>query len=86
MLATKKLPKRLRTKVQDLIVTYATAKLHEEKNGEKQYEALISFCVEYTGPEADKIEDILKAVVANQKNRTDFIWHNAWFCSDAAGF
>ena len=84
MINTKKLPKRTRTEVQALITMYAHAKL-SKRNGEKEYEKLISYCLEYKGENSDKIEGLLKEVIANQKNRTDFsmqqgnkVYANEW--------
>lgn len=74
MLDLKKLPKATRNHIQSLILIYLHAKLHQKgvNSGEKQYEELITYCVDYKGDNADKIDAVLADVVANQKNRTDF--------------
>ncbi len=74
VLNLKKLPNDLHAKVQDMIVSYVHAKLQRRSinGGEEQYEALITYCVEYKGEQKDKLEETLKSVVANQQNRTTF--------------
>jgi hypothetical protein len=87
MLDIKKLPKGLRTELQAMIIMYMHAKLRRKKanGGEKEYEKLISFCVDYKGEQADKVDAVLADLVANQKNRTDFnmqagnkVYANEW--------
>lgn len=74
VLGLKKLPAHLRNHVQEMVAEYIQAKLKSKKvnGGENQYEALITYCVDYKGEEADKVEGILAGLVKNQKNRTDF--------------
>lgn len=87
MLSTKKLPKHLRTEVQSMVTMYVHSKLakRSDSRGEKEYEKLISFCLAYKGEHADQVEAVLKDIVANQKNRTDFamqlsnrVYANEW--------
>ena len=84
MLNMKKLSKKVRTELQAMVVLYVHAKLHH-RNGEKEYEKLITFCLTYKGEDADRVEGLLKEIVANQKNRTDFsmqlsnkVYANEW--------
>ena len=87
VLDLKKLPKELRNHLQELVTEYIRAKLHHKgpTSGEKQYEALISFCVDYKGEQQTQIDEVLDDLVANQKNRTDFamqasnkVYANEW--------
>ncbi|HEY1063675.1 MAG TPA: hypothetical protein VGE30_00050 [Candidatus Saccharimonadales bacterium] len=87
MLDIKKLPKHLRTELQSMIMLYMHAKLRQKgiNGGEKQYEALITYCVDYKGQDTDKVDAVLADLVANQKNRTDFnmqaankVYANEW--------
>lgn len=83
----KKLPKKTRNEVQDLIEKYITAKKSNRNHdyGEKEYEKLIGFCLDYKGDHQDEVEKVLSAVVANQQNRTNFmmqmsnkVYSNEW--------
>lgn len=87
MLKLKRLPPELRHQIQDMVKDYMRAKLRSRKagGGEKEYEALISFCVDYKGPDQEQIDKVLEAVVANQQNRTNFnmqaanrVYANEW--------
>ncbi len=87
MLTTKKLSEQVRTEIQALITNYVQAKLRSKRLGfgEKEYEQLISYCVSYKGHDADRVETVLKEVVSNQRNRTDFamqqnnsVYANEW--------
>jgi len=87
MLSTKKLPKHTRTELQALITLYVHSKVskHGAYSGEKEYEKIISYCLSYKGDNDDKIEGVLKEVVSNQKNRTDYamqagnrVYANEW--------
>jgi NADPH:quinone reductase-like Zn-dependent oxidoreductase len=49
-----------------------SAKERKAAEGEKQYEELITFCVQYQGSKEDEVEDFLGALTNNQKNRTQF--------------
>jgi hypothetical protein len=74
VLDLKKLPKELRNNLQAMVTAYVNAKIKEKKinSGEKEYEALITFCVEYKGAHQEEIDGVLKDLVANQQNRTNF--------------
>lgn len=87
MLDLKKLPKQLRNEFQAMISLYIHSKLRSRSinGGEKEYEKLITFCVEYKGEYGDKVDAVLADLVANQKNRTDFnmqagnkVYANEW--------
>lgn len=86
MLSTKILPKRLRNQFQaevsDYLETCSKGKL---KKAEKEYEDLISFCVEYKGEHKETIDKLLEKLVANQQNRTmlnmqmgNKVFNNEW--------
>jgi hypothetical protein len=74
VLHLKKLPKELRNELQRLVALYVRAKLRHKTAtaGEKEYEALISFCIEYTGKHQLEVDKTLDALIANQQNRTNF--------------
>jgi len=74
MIHTKKLPKATRNEIQAMVVDYVQAKLKRIKpdSGEKQYEKLISYCLDYKGEEKEEISKLLDSLVANQQNRTNF--------------
>lgn len=71
VLETKDLPEELRTKVQNMFITYAQSNTRRHyKVAETAYERLISFCISYKGKEKDKIDKLLGNLVSNQQNRT----------------
>lgn len=74
VLNLKKLPSDLHDKLQGMIEDYVHAKLQHGgvSGGERQYEAVITYCVDYKGAHKDKLDETLKSVVANQQNRTTF--------------
>lgn len=73
VLHLKKLPPTLRNELQSLVVDYIHAKLRNtKKNGEKQYEALITYCIDYRGSHHEEVDKTLEALIANQQNRTNF--------------
>ncbi len=73
VLHLKKLPKELRNETQALVITYIHAKLRQKKNGgENEYEKLITFCIEYKGPENEQVDKTLERLIDNQQNRTNF--------------
>lgn len=87
VLKLKKLPEDLRNKLQELVATYIHATIgHKRKaGGEKEYEELISFCLEYKGPEHETIDKTLDLLIANQQNRTNLnmqltnrVFSNEW--------
>lgn len=86
-LSLKKLPDSLRNSLQKELREYldVSAKQQSIAQGEKEYEDLITFCVDYDGKEEDQIGKFLDKVVANQKNRTQFsmlmsnkVYNNEW--------
>jgi len=87
VLKLKKLPDELHEQVQAMVVKYIKAKLSSRTpaGGEKEYEDLITFCVEHKGEDGDKVEKLLESLVANQQNRTNFsmqaankVYANEW--------
>jgi hypothetical protein len=55
------------------------------KKAEKEYEELISFCVDYKGAHKDEMTKVLEKLVANQQNRTNYtmqagnkVFSNEW--------
>lgn len=87
VLNLKKLPDGMHAKLQSMIEGYIQAKRHHGGvgGGEAEYEALITYCVDYKGESKDKLEETLKGLVANQQNRTTFsmllggkVYANEW--------
>ncbi len=87
VIGLKKLPKPLRNKIQDMFIVYLKSSVRERKvaEGEKNYEELITFCLEYEGEHSDTIDKLLDKLVANQQNRTNFsmqmtnkVYSNEW--------
>ncbi|MDL2363513.1 MAG: hypothetical protein QFB86_03995 [Patescibacteria group bacterium] len=73
VLHLKKLPKALRNEFQALVKHYIRSKLKQGKNGgEKEYEALITRCIEYKGEHQETIDKTLESLVLNQQNRTNY--------------
>ena len=74
MIHTKNLPKHTRNEIQSMVVDYVHAKLRKIKpdSGEKQYEMLITYCLEYDGKDKEEINKLLESLIANQQHRTDF--------------
>jgi hypothetical protein len=68
-----KMPDRLHDKLQAMVEQYIRAKLrqHRPNSGEEEYEALITYCVDYKGEHQDRVDEVLEKVVANQQNRTN---------------
>lgn len=86
-LSLKKLPDELRNRLQKELKDYlrVSAKQQSAAQGEKEYEDLISFCVEYEGKNEEEVSKFLDKLVANQKNRTQFsmlisnkVYSNEW--------
>jgi hypothetical protein len=86
-LKLKKLPTKLRSELQSMVTDYTRARTKGVKShfAEKEYEALISFCLGYKGENQDDILKILDMLVANQQNRTQFmlqmsnrVYSNEW--------
>ncbi|MDB5168942.1 MAG: rane protein of unknown function [Candidatus Saccharibacteria bacterium] len=74
VLHLKKLPPELRNELQAMVAQYVRAKLKYKLavSGEKEYEALITYCIEYKGKHQAEIDKLLDGLIANQQNRTNF--------------
>lgn len=71
ILSTKDLPDDLRNEIQAMFTDYIRKNKQDHKNGgEKAYEAIITFCVEYKGAHHKDVDELLKKIVDNQQNRT----------------
>ncbi len=91
LIKTKKLPRKSRNHLQDMIEAYIAASFRERKpaEGEDEYEALITYCLEYDGKKAENkelIEKILASLVLNQQNRSQLaqqlsnkVFSNEWW-------
>jgi len=77
MLKTKSLPEGLRNDIQRLFVDYINAMVAGKgaTQGEKRYEKIITFLLEYKGSQKEHTDKLLDAVVANQQNRTMLNMH-----------
>jgi hypothetical protein len=87
VLDLKNFPSQMRDHLKGMITLYIKAKLKAQKinSGEKEYEELITYCVEYKGEHREEVESLLKDLVSNQQNRTNFnmqvgnkIFANEW--------
>jgi hypothetical protein len=87
VLSVAKLPKKLRNDIQEMFLKYIHAILsqHKAAGGELEYEAMISFCLDYKGDHRDDVDALLNKLVANQQNRTNFsmqmsnrVYSNEW--------
>ena len=72
LLKTKKLPRKSRNHLQDLVESYMQASFKQRRPaaGEDEYEELISYCLDYRGKDPEQIEKILNGLVLNQQNRS----------------
>ncbi len=86
-LSLKKLPKKLRNDLQKELTEYVKVSSSQKTiaQGEKEYQDLITFCIEYEGEEQEAIDKLLNSLVDNQKNRTQFsmqmrnkVFSNEW--------
>jgi len=86
MLSIKSLPGNIKDEIHDKMTTYVK-KTSENKveAAEKEYEELISLCVDYKGIHKDGITKVLEKLVANQQNRTNYamqasnkVFSNEW--------
>ncbi len=87
VLGLKKLTAQTRNHLQALVVSYMQSKIKDKSisGGEKDYEELITYCVDYKGDEKDEIQGVLSSLVKNQQNRTNYsmqmgnkIFTNEW--------
>lgn len=74
VLGLKKLPAELRNPLQKDFDEYLSTCARQRKpgQGEKEYEELITFCVNYKGAHLNEIDELLDGLVKNQANRTQF--------------
>jgi hypothetical protein len=74
VLGLKKLPTNLRNELQTKFSDYlkTCAKQRKPRQGEEQYEALITYCVGYKGEHEAEMKVLLEKLVKNQQNRTQF--------------
>ncbi len=74
VLHLKKLPPELRNGLQANMGHYLKTVLRQRKigQGEKEYEALITYCLEYKGVHQETVDKLLEDLIANQQNRTQF--------------
>lgn len=71
MLSTKDMPDKLRNEFQSMFQAYIKKNVHNNREAaEKEYEVIISYCLDYKGPEKEAVDKLLEKVVANQQNRT----------------
>lgn len=71
VLGTKKMAPRIRDEIRARFSVYLrNCSKGRLKLAEKNYENLISFCMDYKGKEKEQIEKLLERLVANQQNRT----------------
>lgn len=87
VLKLKKLPKHLRNELQEMVKDYVHAEIRDKRpgGGEKQYENLISYCIDYKGEEQETMDKTLDSLIANQQNRTNLsmqmsnrVFNNEW--------
>lgn len=88
LLKTKKLPRRSRNILQDMVEEYIEASFTGRKPaaGEDEYERLIGYCLDYKGIAPETVEKILSGLVANQQNRSQLamqlgnkVYSNEWW-------
>ena len=87
MLKVKNADKHVSKEIKILIESYINACISERKSaqGEKQYEALIRYCVNYTG-DSTEVKQVLDQLVSNESNRTSIamqlnnkVYANEWW-------
>jgi hypothetical protein len=88
LLKTKKLPRRSRNIIQDMVEDYIEASFKQRKpaEGEAEYEKLIGYCLGYKGQAPEAIDKIMTVLVANQQNRSQLamqlnnkVYSNEWW-------
>lgn len=71
MLSTQDMPDKLRNEIQAMFKEYIQKNVRNNREAaEKEYEQIISFCLDYKGEHKDDVRKLLEKVVANQQNRT----------------
>lgn len=86
MLSIKGLPKSLKESIKIPFVRYIKKSTKGDSQGaEKEYENLITYCVDYKGAHKESMDKLLEKLVANQQNRTNFtmqatnkVYSNEW--------
>lgn len=86
MLSIKSLPDGIKDEIHTRMTRYANKTSDNHlKAAEKEYEELISFCVDYKGSHKDEMTKVLEKLVANQQNRTNYamqvsnkVFSNEW--------
>lgn len=86
MLHTMKMPKKLRSDIRKEFDEYIRAcSVGKLKQASKEYEDIITFCINYKGAYKEDIDKLLSLVVANQQNRTNYslqmgnkVYSNEW--------
>jgi hypothetical protein len=87
LIKTKKLPRKSRNHLQDMLDRYIQASFRQRRpaEGEDEYEALITYCLDYDGKEKEVVGKILDGLVANQQNRSQLsqqlsnkVFSNEW--------
>jgi hypothetical protein len=87
LLLTKKLAEKERNNIQTMFGDYIEACVRDRSvaQGEKEYETLIGFCLNYKGKDAEVVDKILDVLVSNQQNRTNVsmqignkVYSNEW--------
>lgn len=86
MLGIKLLPEGTKKEFRERMTRYAKqTAANNIKAAEKEYEELISFCIDYKGARKDDMTKVLEKLVANQQNRTNYtmqasnkVFSNEW--------
>jgi hypothetical protein len=70
----KKLPDDLRNKLQKELTEYLEVSSEQQRiaEGEKEYEDLITLCLDHKGGHREEVDKLLNDLIENQKNRTQF--------------
>lgn len=86
MLSTRTLPESMKQEIKTRITSYL--RKTSDNNmlaAEKEYEDLISYCVDYKGKHKEDANKLLEKLVANQQNRTNYamqvgnkVFSNEW--------
>ena len=86
-LKLKKMPAKTRNELQSMIQKYVEMKMKGKKKqfGEEEYEALVTYCLNYKGGDDEDVAKVLDLLIANQQNRTQFtmqmtnrVYNNEW--------
>jgi hypothetical protein len=87
LIKTKQLPRKQRNQLQDMFDAYIKSSFRERQpaEGEDEYEALITYCLEYDGKDKEQVEKILQGLILNQQNRSQLaqqlnnkVFSNEW--------